>query len=574
MIFLSAQPDEVYFLWQLEIQLDNFSGFGIRPSHFHILLGYDAQKGPHPKTLDFVAFNQHRASFYLYPDLRNSRSYVPSIRPNIIKQHALKYPEIFQGPIFYHDSDIVFTHRLPDFETLAAGDTWYTADTRSYLDSSYIKSCGEEVLDDMCRIVGIDRKKVEGNDAYAGGAQSILKNTDYHFWEKLEADAEKLFIHLEDNKRFYKEGLDKKNNNGRNDSREIQSWCADMWALIWNGWLLNKTIRISDDLDFCWPGNTPDQWDKKCVFHNAGVTEKDTHHFFKGLYNYKVPYDDDLSHVNSNSCSARYVAMIEKVTAEKKYDLTDTTFMLLVRIDTNDRLENLLASIHYLHNRFHTNILLMEVDQIPRVPKEALPGSVDYHFIPDNAPLFYREKYNNRMARMAQTDIIIKYDVDVIVPASQLKGAQVSIKYGQSDICYPYDGVFLNVTGAYRKYFLQSLDSKMLARYNNRFDMLACPSYGGAVMIKKDAYLQLGMDNEHFKGWGYEDKELHKRAKILGYKIHREEGCLYHLDHERGANSNYHDYDEMLSSQREYLNVCSMQTAELTSYVSSWNTSL
>src|SRR5450756_1425369 len=131
MIYLSAQPDDVYFIWQLEIQLLNFAEFGIMPADFHILVGYDPQKGPRPKFLEFIDLNKNRANFYLYPDLRVSKTYDPSIRPNIIKQHLLKYPEVFLQPIFYHDSDIVFTHKLPDFEKLAAGDSWYMADTTS-----------------------------------------------------------------------------------------------------------------------------------------------------------------------------------------------------------------------------------------------------------------------------------------------------------------------------------------------------------------------------------------------------------------------------------------------------------
>ncbi len=45
MIYLSAQPDEKYFLWQLEIQLLNFNRLGISCDHIHVIIGYDQDKG-------------------------------------------------------------------------------------------------------------------------------------------------------------------------------------------------------------------------------------------------------------------------------------------------------------------------------------------------------------------------------------------------------------------------------------------------------------------------------------------------------------------------------------------------
>jgi hypothetical protein len=45
MIYLSAQPDDYYFLWQLKLQLFNFNRLGIRPNNIHVLIGYNKERG-------------------------------------------------------------------------------------------------------------------------------------------------------------------------------------------------------------------------------------------------------------------------------------------------------------------------------------------------------------------------------------------------------------------------------------------------------------------------------------------------------------------------------------------------
>jgi len=41
MIFLSAQPDDLYFTWQLEIQLRNFRDLNIHSKQIQILIAYN-----------------------------------------------------------------------------------------------------------------------------------------------------------------------------------------------------------------------------------------------------------------------------------------------------------------------------------------------------------------------------------------------------------------------------------------------------------------------------------------------------------------------------------------------------
>ena len=56
---------------------------------------------------------------------------------------------------------------------------------------------------------------------------------------------------------------------------------------------------------------------------------------------------------------------------------------------------------------------------------------------------------------------------------------------------------------------------------------------GWLLLYTENDYVAAGMDNEVFRSWGPEDIERVKRFEILGYKIRRIPGPLFHLDHER-----------------------------------------
>jgi hypothetical protein len=184
MVFLSAQPDEYYFLWQLQLQIYNFTTLGISKDQIHILIGYDPDIGLSEDYKHLIAIEKH-ACFYTYPDTRTDRSYPPSIRPHIISKHITTFPEVGKGEIFYHDSDILFKE-LPNISPLQQGETWYASDTRSYLDSNYIKGKGgSELFSNMCNSVGISEAVVISNDHNASGAQYIIKNAPTTFWEKV-----------------------------------------------------------------------------------------------------------------------------------------------------------------------------------------------------------------------------------------------------------------------------------------------------------------------------------------------------------------------------------------------------
>lgn len=317
MIFLSAQSDELYYKWQLEVQLVNFKSLGIKRENIHVLVSYDPLKGLNPLFSDFFEEFAEYGSFFTYIDSRYSVRYSSSIRPHIIKKHFLSYPDLSKEVFFYHDCDIIF-RELPDIRVLKEGDTWYVSDTREYLGADYIKSKGDIVFSDMCKVIGISEKRVLRNDHNSGGAQYVLKNLTFQFWEKVEMDCEKLFRYLADNNKKYQQHYSKSTNQPPESYHELQRWCADMWALLWNAFLFKYKVEIHPDLDFCWPSEPLEMWSKTKIFHNSGVEKHHTGLFCKARFINESPFTRYFDSVDMSRCSFKYVEKIQECMLLKK----------------------------------------------------------------------------------------------------------------------------------------------------------------------------------------------------------------------------------------------------------------
>lgn len=325
MIYLSAQPDEVYFLWQLQLQIYNFSTLGIPESQIHVLVGYDPKKGLHPFCQRFIREN-NKVGIFAYEDTRERTAYLSSLRPHLIAKHLRRHPELENEIIFYHDSDIVF-RCVPDWGALAEDAVWYVSDTRSYLDSRYVLSqTTEAVFRKMCEIVGISPQQVEEADKDAGGAQYLIKNCSAKFWEKVERDCEEMYAYL------YAEAKRQGRYNPLKDGG-LQLWCTDMWVVWWNALLENRKVKIHRLLDFCWANDPADKWEDTCILHYTGNSKQNKKAFDKTLYTHISPFYADLSGIDPTTCSIRLVEEIGRykrnVLDAARPDIPDATLFYL-----------------------------------------------------------------------------------------------------------------------------------------------------------------------------------------------------------------------------------------------------
>lgn len=226
----------------------------------------------------------------------------------------------------------------------------------------------------------------------------------------------------------------------------------------------------------------------------------------------------------------------------KKTNINDVSVLIPLRLDSLDRLENLLYVVNYLLRYFDSNVYVLHADkETHNYVKGLLPKKCNYTFMEDIDPVFHRTYYINRLYEMTASPILAIWDADVIVSPEQVEYSVYSIRKNICEVCFPYDGTFLNVDSilkdmfnskCYDIEFLNRNVCKMNRLYNNIQN-------GGVFFISRDAFIKSKFEDESFYGWGPEDWNRVEKWRILGYRIFRAKGVLYHLCHSRDINGNF-----------------------------------
>jgi hypothetical protein len=203
--------------------------------------------------------------------------------------------------------------------------------------------------------------------------------------------------------------------------------------------------------------------------------------------------------------------------------------------------------------------------------EEIVEGDIwkNFNFIFERSdkPLFHRQRVLNEMIMEADTDIVVNYDCDVILPKESYKSAYDSILDGECDVVYPYG------QGMYQKQVLAT--DEVVSNFLDKTDYSHLDSvskthtsdFGWAQFFKRQVYIEGGMENENFKAYAPEDKERFYRFKTLGYNVGRINNYVYHLEHARGENS-WFSNPHMKSNMGEWEKIQTMDKQNLLEYYS------
>lgn len=339
MIYLNVIPDELYFLWQIEILLYNFHSIGINQKDIHVIIGYDEHKGVNERISQFI-HECNYALFFTYSDDRTNKVYSASLVQYLIAKHLEAHPYLESEALFIHDSDIIFKHKL-ELTTLLQDTNWYASYSGDYIGCDYIITHGGDLLfNKMCTIVGISPEIVIANNKNAGGAQYLVKETTASFWLKVANDGELLY------KLLLKENLP----NGIIDyskySPKVNPWYASMWAMWWNSILINRPLQVTDVLDFCWADEDIRRWHTTSILHYSMKYKNDLPCFRKTNYIFSSPYNFDLSGISKDTCSYPLVQTMKKYKENKIMShIPDLSFVVLM----NQR-------SHILYNYLKSNL--------------------------------------------------------------------------------------------------------------------------------------------------------------------------------------------------------------------------
>jgi hypothetical protein len=248
-------------------------------------------------------------------------------------------------------------------------------------------------------------------------------------------------------------------------------------------------------------------------------------------------------------------------------DLSNVTFIIPLRIDTDDRLRNIILITSFLLNRFDCKIIIKESDEMSKFNTWALPKissisdtkNLKYIFEENYDDHFHRTRLLNEMVMMTETDIVVNYDTDIVLPIDSYVKAKEMLDSDECDVVYPYKfgeyserkvfpqtvvedendlENFFNIP--FVKKFITNFDPKVLDEYYGyaqNVNGIGWAEYGMVQFFKTEVYKKGYLENENFIAYAPEDVERHHRWKLLGYNIGRVDNYAYHLEHKRTENS-------------------------------------
>lgn len=228
-------------------------------------------------------------------------------------------------------------------------------------------------------------------------------------------------------------------------------------------------------------------------------------------------------------------------------DLSNATFIIPLRIESSDRMRNIITLLCYLFGNFDTNVIVKEVDSEPVFEENVLPQvkkfvdrdiNLTHIFEKSDDPVFYRMHILNEMLAMSKTDVVINYDCDVLFPIKTYVNAYESILNGTHDVVYPYgNGTYQKQVHVNDEIVSDFLNTDFDFSIFEKHSQISTSDFGWAQFFKRSVYIEGGMENENFRGSSPEDKERFFRFTTLGYDVGRIDDWIYHLEHSRGQNS-------------------------------------
>ena len=274
--FICAQPDDTYYVWQVHLWLESLKKIEHSDKAIVLVFVPRDREADRPKW-DRVANLYPEAEFVYYKDQHQVSEmlglYIPILRPYVLWRYFKDHPEMVSKAVFYCDCDVMFTEKF-DISQYIEDDVCYVSDTNSYINATYFDGKirdvlpekleeykTRDVLAEVTSFIGVNRQIAEQNNEHSGGAQYFLKNIDAKFWSKMMNDTIIIRSYLLNiNKQFFE-----------SENKGFQSWCADMWGLLWNLWFKGFEVKVIPEMGFAWAPDPVEKLETHPIYHNAGI---------------------------------------------------------------------------------------------------------------------------------------------------------------------------------------------------------------------------------------------------------------------------------------------------------------
>ena len=230
-------------------------------------------------------------------------------------------------------------------------------------------------------------------------------------------------------------------------------------------------------------------------------------------------------------------------------DLRNVTFIIPLRIDTDDRLRNIVLTTSFLLNTFDCKVIIKESDEMSKFNAWAKPliesisdtNNLRYIFEENYDEHFHRTRLLNDMVMETTTDIVVNYDSDIILPITSYTQAKEMLDSRKYDLVYPYrfgeygerkvilktvveDENDLNSLLDFPliKKFISGFNPEVLDEsyvYAENVNGMGWSEYGMCQFFNTKAYKDGYLENENFIAYAPEDVERHHRWNMLGYNL-------------------------------------------------------
>jgi predicted glycosyltransferase involved in capsule biosynthesis len=245
---------------------------------------------------------------------------------------------------------------------------------------------------------------------------------------------------------------------------------------------------------------------------------------------------------------------------EQEYiPLREATFIIPLRIETDDRMRNIITTLIFLLRGFDTTVIVKEFDSVSTFEQSVLPQlkealtedqlkNLTHVFEQTDEYIFHRTRLINDMVLMSKTPVVVNYDSDILLPKTTYVQAVDLILNGFANpnfpnakpepikVVYPYG------YGDYQRQVFYD-DEQASNFINSNFNFLVFTNtrpwdakFGFCQFFDREEYIRLGMENENFVSYGYEDDERYNRFNQLSH-VARIDETVYHLEHKRTSNS-------------------------------------
>ena len=225
--------------------------------------------------------------------------------------------------------------------------------------------------------------------------------------------------------------------------------------------------------------------------------------------------------------------------------MKDLTFIIPTRIETEDRLRNIISSVSYLLKHLPAKVIVKEVAPqstfkfraIPEIKKYADISNLTHIYEQTSEPLFCKSKVLNDLIVAADTKFVANYDADCILPLTSYHQAYALLAGDKADVVYPYGCGIYQWKAEYDMQVYQEFVSTLDYRILDKRKSLSNSTIGWTQFVNRQKYIDSYMMNENFISWGCEDDEFYFRMSTLGNRIARVDDYVYHLEHSRTDNS-------------------------------------